>query len=78
MRMRPILLLLLMSFIITGCATNVVIQETPESNEGTDSVEDNATELIWWVYTPSGDIPDDVEEVLERANEISRKDRCYS
>ena len=62
-----------MSFIITGCATNVVIQETPESNEGTDSVEDNATELIWWVYTPSGDIPDDVEEVLERANEISRK-----
>ena len=73
MRIRPILLLLLMSFIITGCATNVVIQETPESNEGTDSVEDNATELIWWVYTPSGDIPDDVEEVLERANEISRE-----
>ena len=73
MRIRPILLSLLMSFIITGCATNVVIQETPESNEGTDSVEDNATELIWWVYTPSGDIPDDVEEVLERANEISRE-----
>lgn len=73
MRIRPILLLLLMSFIITGCATNVVIQETPESNEGTDSVEDNATELIWWVYTPSGDIPDDVEDVLERANEISRE-----
>jgi ABC-type glycerol-3-phosphate transport system substrate-binding protein len=50
----------LMTQILTGCAQS----PSPKEAEG-------PTELIWWTYAPDGTAPDDLDKVLEKANEIS-------
>ncbi|MCR5775402.1 MAG: hypothetical protein K6G42_10000 [Lachnospiraceae bacterium] len=46
-------------------------KETSANEDNTSS--DEPTELVWWVYSATGDIPDDQEEVLAKANEISKE-----
>ncbi len=69
MKKRLLALCLLLTIVINGCGNT--------SQSGESQISDgqgNANELIeiiWWTYTPDGKAPDDAEEVLKRANEIS-------
>ena len=79
MKFRTIALSLIAALTVTGCATSAVTpgsaDPSDEAVEGSTDVADtgDVTELIWWVFTPSGDVPDDVDEVLAKANEISKE-----
>ncbi len=45
--------------------------ETGETAKEEADAEGDTTELIWWVYTPDGTPPDDYEEVLAKANDMT-------
>ena len=58
-----------MSIMISGCGN--AAQGGKGQVSDIQSNENEPIEIIWWAYTPDGTAPDDAEEVLERANEIS-------
>lgn len=66
--------MILFAFAVSGCSANVAVSESPDSlkeSEENGAPDKDVTELVWWVYSPSGELPDDQEEVLAKANEIS-------
>ncbi len=69
MKRRLFALCLLMSIMINGCGN--AAQGGKGQVSDIQSNENEPIEIIWWAYTPDGTAPDDAEEVLERANEIS-------
>ncbi|SEA65437.1 carbohydrate ABC transporter substrate-binding protein, CUT1 family [Oribacterium sp. KHPX15] len=64
-------LVLLVIFAVSGCgnALNNEVSPTDDSKGPGDA----PIELIWWTYAPNGTAPDDSEEVLKAANEISKE-----
>jgi len=71
MKKRCMALILLVIVMICGCS-NAGNNGEGLSSEGTDAL-DAPIELVWWTYSPDGTAPDDAEEVLQRANEISKE-----
>lgn len=71
MKKRCMALILLVIVMICGCS-NAGNNGEGLSSEGTEAL-DTPIELVWWTYSPDGTAPDDAEEVLQRANEISKE-----
>ncbi len=71
MKKRCMALILLVIVMICGCS-NAGNNGEGLSSDGSDT-SNAPIELVWWTYSPDGTAPDDAEEVLQRANEISKE-----
>ena len=80
MKNRIIGVMLAVTLLFTGCAATGedMVQGKTDNAAGEASADKDDTEeaeepleLIWWTYSPTGEAPDALPEVLARANEIS-------
>ena len=60
-----------MILMLSGCASPA--KGVNGIKYGDPGASGQPVELIWWTYSPDGTAPDHAEEVLEKANEISRE-----
>ncbi|HAV01125.1 MAG TPA: hypothetical protein DCW47_08070 [Lachnospiraceae bacterium] len=71
MKRRFTAVMMSMILMLSGCASPA--KGVNGIKYGDPGASGQPVELIWWTYSPDGTAPDHAEEVLEKANEISRE-----
>ena len=71
MKRRFTAVMMSMILMLSGCAS--LAKGVNGIKYGDPGASGQPVELIWWTYSPDGTAPDHAEEVLEKANEISRE-----